>query len=199
MVVHELRDEAGNVIHACATASFPLPADHWIYQEPVEPEFVLELPDSEQANIEQKTHEALKYAIQVCTSCGKDNDFDPDALLMAFRKTLFGIGKNIVSCSLMLFCVLFASPCLSQDIYRPNYQSGYERFGSSTARWSTNPPRLYSGNAYLGELSQNRYAPDSVSNPYGRYGSRYSPDSINNKYGPFGRYSAQPIYVYPRW
>jgi hypothetical protein len=39
---------------------------------------------------------------------------------------------------------------------------------------------------YLGNLSSNRYDPDSVSNPYGRYGSRYSPDSINNPYGQYG-------------
>lgn len=43
---------------------------------------------------------------------------------------------------------------------------------------------------YLGKLSGNRYDPDSVSNPYGRYGSKYSPDSINNEYGRYGsRYS----------
>ena len=29
---------------------------------------------------------------------------------------------------------------------------------------------------------------DSVSNPYGRYGSKYSPDSINNPYGAGSRY-----------
>ena len=45
---------------------------------------------------------------------------------------------------------------------------------------------------YLGRLSSNQYDPDSVSNPYGRYGSRYSPDSINNPYGQYGsRYSNQ--------
>lgn len=39
---------------------------------------------------------------------------------------------------------------------------------------------------YLGTLSNNRYDPDSVSNPYGHYGSKYSPDSINNPYGQYG-------------
>ena len=39
---------------------------------------------------------------------------------------------------------------------------------------------------YLGTLSNNRYDPDSVSNPYGQYGSKYSPDSINNPYGQYG-------------
>ncbi len=40
--------------------------------------------------------------------------------------------------------------------------------------------------AYLGNLNTNPYDPNSVSNPYGRYGSPYSPDSINNPYGVYG-------------
>lgn len=200
MTVHELRDEDGNVIHACATASFPLPGDHWIYKEPVEPEVFLELPDKERANVEQKTQDALKYAIQVCTNQGKDNDFDPDAMLMKFRTTLFGIGRSIVATGLLLLFVLCSVPCYGQDSYDYNYRGGYERFGSPTARWSTDPPKIYSGGQYLGELSQNRYRPDSVSNPYGRYGSRYSPTSVNNPYSQYGAYRTQPIYIYPgRW
>lgn len=39
---------------------------------------------------------------------------------------------------------------------------------------------------YLGKLNSNIYDPESVSNPYGRYGSPYSPDSINNPYGKYG-------------
>jgi hypothetical protein len=39
---------------------------------------------------------------------------------------------------------------------------------------------------YLGNLSTNPYDPNSVSNPYGQYGSPYSPDSINNPYGQYG-------------
>ncbi len=39
---------------------------------------------------------------------------------------------------------------------------------------------------YLGELSTNKYDPDSISNPYGKYGSKYSPNSINNPYGKYG-------------
>ena len=39
---------------------------------------------------------------------------------------------------------------------------------------------------YLGEFSANPYAPDSVANPYGPYGSRYSAESINNPYGEYG-------------
>ena len=39
---------------------------------------------------------------------------------------------------------------------------------------------------YLGKLSSNKYDPDSVSNPYGTYGSKYSSKSINNPYGKYG-------------
>ncbi|HEY6410317.1 MAG TPA: hypothetical protein VIY29_22930 [Ktedonobacteraceae bacterium] len=35
---------------------------------------------------------------------------------------------------------------------------------------------------YKGRLSTNPYAPDSTSNPYGKYGSPYSPNSINDPY-----------------
>ncbi len=45
---------------------------------------------------------------------------------------------------------------------------------------------------YLGDLNSNKYDPNSVSNPYGQYGSKYSPDSINNPYGTYGsKYSNQ--------
>ncbi|WP_205245723.1 hypothetical protein [Devosia naphthalenivorans] len=52
---------------------------------------------------------------------------------------------------------------------------------------------------YLGEFSSDQYAPDSISNPYGRYGSEYSPDSVNNPYGKYGSeyspYSASNPYA----
>jgi len=41
---------------------------------------------------------------------------------------------------------------------------------------------------YLGNLNANRFDPNSVANPFGRYGSRFSPDSINN---PFSRWGSQ--------
>lgn len=47
--------------------------------------------------------------------------------------------------------------------------------------------RLYSPSGqYLGNLNNNQFDPNSVSNPYGRYGSKYSPDSINNQFGEHG-------------
>lgn len=66
-----------------------------------------------------------------------------------------------------------------------------------SSQYSANPPKIYSlSGKYLGELSADPYRLDSISNPYGRYGSPYSTDSIRN---PYGRYSAQPFYLYRRW
>lgn len=92
----------------------------------------------------------------------------------------------------MFLLVLFAVPCFAQDGLVAPYVRYSERY--------SNPPKLYSGGTYLGELSANRYAPDSISNPYGRFGSRYSPTSVNNPYSPYGQYRTQPVYIYqPRW
>lgn len=55
---------------------------------------------------------------------------------------------------------------------------------------SSNSPQLYdSQGQFRGNLNSNPYDPNSVANPYGRYGSQYSPDSINNPYGAGSRYS----------
>ena len=61
-----------------------------------------------------------------------------------------------------------------------------------TPTWGQSPSlRSNDGkNENLGNLNSNRYDPDSISNPYGQYGSRYSPNSVNNPYGQYGsRYS----------
>jgi len=39
---------------------------------------------------------------------------------------------------------------------------------------------------YLGNLNSNRFDPNSVANPFGRYGSQFSPDSINNPFSEWG-------------
>ena len=52
---------------------------------------------------------------------------------------------------------------------------------------------------YLGNYNANKYDPNSVANPYGRYGSRYNPESINNEYGvygsPYSPYSINNPYI----
>ncbi len=45
-------------------------------------------------------------------------------------------------------------------------------------------PHLYdSQGRYHGNLNANQFDPNSVANPFGRYGSQFSPDSINNLFG----------------
>ena len=54
-------------------------------------------------------------------------------------------------------------------------------------RNSSNSPKIYAPDGkYLGNLNNNRYDPNSIANPYGRYGSQYSPDSVNNRFGTYG-------------
>ena len=62
-------------------------------------------------------------------------------------------------------------------------------YQSATNPYATDAPKLYDeeGN-YRGKLSANPYDPESVSNPYGRYGSEHSADSINNPYGAGNEY-----------
>jgi hypothetical protein len=36
---------------------------------------------------------------------------------------------------------------------------------------------------FRGNLNNNPFDPNSLANPYGRYGSPFSPDSLNNPYG----------------
>ncbi len=55
---------------------------------------------------------------------------------------------------------------------------------------SHDSPKLYDSQGnFRGNLNSNKYDPDSVANPYGRYGSKYSNDSINNPYGAGSRYN----------
>ena len=42
--------------------------------------------------------------------------------------------------------------------------------------------QVFGSSVFLGRLSANPYAPDSISNPYSQYGSPYSPISPNNPY-----------------
>lgn len=56
-------------------------------------------------------------------------------------------------------------------------------------KYSTDGPKLYNDDGeFRGNLNGNKYDPDSISNPYGKYGSKYSSDSINNPYGAGSKY-----------
>jgi hypothetical protein len=64
----------------------------------------------------------------------------------------------------------------------------------STMPASGSPMLVSPEGNYLGNLNLNRYDPDSVSNPYGKYGSKYSPESVNNLFGTYGSpYSPQGV------
>lgn len=53
--------------------------------------------------------------------------------------------------------------------------------------YATAAPKIIAADGtYLGRLSANPYDPQSVSNPYGKYGSPYSATSINNPYSQYG-------------
>jgi hypothetical protein len=75
--------------------------------------------------------------------------------------------------------------------FRPNgINNSVGIYGSETSDLSArnplaqNAPKLFDNEGnYRGKLSANPYDPDSISNPYGRYGSQYSPDSIDNPFG----------------
>ena len=78
-----LPDESG-----FATMSMPLPPNHWIYEtneygycgEPPMP-MRMGTDNPERKKMADMLREAGKYAVRASTSCGKDMDFDPDALL----------------------------------------------------------------------------------------------------------------------
>ncbi len=54
-------------------------------------------------------------------------------------------------------------------------------------RTGANSPKIYAPDGtYLGNLNQNQFDPNSISNSFGRYGNKFSPDSVNNKFGRYG-------------
>lgn len=52
---------------------------------------------------------------------------------------------------------------------------------------SAQSPRLYAADGtFLGNVNNNQFDPNSISNPFGQYGSQFSPNSINNQFGKYG-------------
>ena len=93
---------------------------------------------------------------------------------------------------------LYGSPYSPKSINNP-----FSLYGSAAQSWfsfgSNSPLIRGEDGAYLGRLNRNRFDADSVSNPFGRYGSKFSLDSINNPYGkygsPYSPYSATNPYA----
>jgi hypothetical protein len=64
--------------------------------------------------------------------------------------------------------------------------SPYSRDGANNP-YTTGGGKIYGADGkYLGRLNANPYDPESVSNPYGKYGSPYSQTSITNPYSSYG-------------
>ena len=87
---------------AFATASYPLPKNHWLYA-PREYESGAEEPKELPHPILTHAHSAevvaaVRYAIRGATMCGKEKDFDPDALVQNAVYALCGpYGKAALS------------------------------------------------------------------------------------------------------
>lgn len=65
------------------TASCPLPKDHWLY---VEHDNVPPMPmkiglSEERSELVRQIREAARFAIRASTMNGKEQDFDPDAMV----------------------------------------------------------------------------------------------------------------------
>ena len=67
------------------TMSFPLPKDHWIYKEREYEDGAIEPNDLPAPvlthSFRRQVIAAIRYAIRSATNCGKEDDFDPDALV----------------------------------------------------------------------------------------------------------------------
>ena len=79
----------------------------------------------------------------------------------------------------IMITVLFA---LAAEAQAWNQYGNEQRYGNPYGN-DSNSYRLCSpGGEFRGNVNDNRYDSNSISNPYGRYGNKYSPDSINNPY-----------------
>jgi hypothetical protein len=73
---------------AFSTGSFPLPKDHWVYTTtgegftgPPPMPFRMGTLDPQREIVRRKIMEAARHAIRASTRCGRDWDFDPDAMV----------------------------------------------------------------------------------------------------------------------
>jgi hypothetical protein len=82
---------------------------------------------------------------------------------------------------------LTSNPYLGQPVLPYDARvSPYSSYGALNP-YTTGGGRIYADDGtYLGRLNSNRYDPESVANPYARYGSPYSSESVNNPYGRYG-------------
>jgi hypothetical protein len=74
-----------------ATMSYPLPKNHWLYEPCGEPTAPMRVGSSFLREVlADKVREAARYAIRASTMSGKENDFDPDAMVQNFVVGMLG-------------------------------------------------------------------------------------------------------------
>lgn len=95
-----IREEGGGM-HGAATASFPLPTDHWLYEDkfaaPPMP-FRMGKADPRRAEWEQKIKAAARHAVRASTMNGKSEDFDPDAMVQNMIVGMLGYHSPDALC-----------------------------------------------------------------------------------------------------
>lgn len=84
--------------HGFATASFPLPKDHWLYRDDGYEDFPqacnLHIADPvERDVVGTKIRDAVRFAVRCATMKGTENDFDPDCLVQNVLRALLGVGN----------------------------------------------------------------------------------------------------------
>jgi hypothetical protein len=74
------------------TSSLPLPKDHWLFSdhENIPPMPYQQGLGKDRTTQEEHIREAARYAIRASTMNGKENDFDPDALVQNLIVGLLG-------------------------------------------------------------------------------------------------------------
>lgn len=76
---------------AFSTASFPLPKTHWIYEPTGEPPAPWRIGvGKERDQLAEDIRAATKHAVRGATMSGKEEDFDPDALMQNMIVGLLG-------------------------------------------------------------------------------------------------------------
>lgn len=73
-------------------ASYPLPKDHWLYADhPNVPPMPLRVGLGEERSAKaEEIRAAARYAIRAATMNGKEQDFDPDAMVQNFIVGMLG-------------------------------------------------------------------------------------------------------------